>query len=213
MTEGEAIVAFEKLVGMQPTESQKVALMRLQKELGIADDDALWTVFVALEHYETLFERIPEKIATAASFAVEQAQRGLERNTERFRRDLEREVAEVLLEQVERTAVDRAKAARRWATATSAGLLSLLVVVVGAGGYAWGHSTGEQSANSAQLWAQLPNGRYAQKLDEYGVIADLRMCRLSDGDFRIPAKGGVVCETKDRSVHRRGVPKAVLAPE
>jgi hypothetical protein len=213
MTEGELDSLFQQLLSTLPTDKQRVALLTLQKKLGIRDDDALWSVLVILEHYEKLYEAIPEKIATAASFALQQAQTGLERSAEGVRRRLEDEIADELMDLVERTAVDRAKAARRWATALSALTLSLLVIVVGLAGYGWGRSTGEQSANAAQLWTQLPNGRYAQKLDEHGVIYDLKSCREADGHFAITAKGTVLCETPDRKTRSRGLRQDDLAPE
>lgn len=94
MTEGELDSWFQQLLGTLPTDKQKVALLTLQKKLGIRDDDALWSVLVILEHYERLYEAIPEKIATAGSFAIQQARTGLERSAESVRRRLEDEIAD-----------------------------------------------------------------------------------------------------------------------
>jgi hypothetical protein len=203
---------FGRLFGEQPTAEQKLTLLQLQKELGLRDDDALWTILVVLGHYERLYERIPCKIQQASSFAIEQANRGLQNNAESFRRRLEREMADAVVAQFKEVTADRTKADRRWATAAASTMSFILIILVGMGSYWWGRSTGEQSASAAQLWAQLPNGRYAQQLDEVGVIADLRLCRVSEGDFRIPAAGEVICETKEGGVHKRGVTSKMLAP-
>lgn len=212
MTELELESFFDRLFNRQPTEKEKNALLRLQKELGLPDDDSLWLLLVVLEHYEELYERIPTKIQTAVSYAVEQAYQAIDKKTEYFRHRVQAEVAQALLDQVEVTAVNRAKAARRWATAASAGLMALLSLVVGTGCYHWGQSNARQNAHAAQVWAQLANGRYAQKLDEYGVIADLRTCRLSGGDFRIPAEGGVICDNGGGNVGIRHIKPKELDP-
>lgn len=211
MTEAELDIMFDRLLGQQATARQKEILLRLQKEMGLPDGDGLWVILIVLGHYEQLYERIPEKIQQASSFAIEQANRGLQSNAEGFRRRLEREMADAVVAQFNEVAADKTKAERRWATAAASAMSLVLIILVGMGSYWWGRSTGEQSASAAQLWSQLPNGIYARKLDEVGVLADLRMCRLSRGDFSIPATGGVICLTKSQR-HSRGVPAELLEP-
>ena len=66
---------FAQLLGRQPSARERERLHRLRAELGVADNDALWLVLLALQYHVTLFERIPERIERAAQEATEQARR------------------------------------------------------------------------------------------------------------------------------------------
>lgn len=54
--------SFEKLLGRQPSEAEIAKLYRVKNALGIRDNDALWLVIMALESYDNLYSRYPERI-------------------------------------------------------------------------------------------------------------------------------------------------------
>ena len=54
--------AFQKLTGRAPTSTELAALYRTQAALGLRDDDPMWIILVALQHYERLYAEIPEHI-------------------------------------------------------------------------------------------------------------------------------------------------------
>jgi hypothetical protein len=58
--------SFTALLGRQPTDREKQALYRTRDALKLKTTDAVWLLLMALQHYETLYEQVPAKIATAA---------------------------------------------------------------------------------------------------------------------------------------------------
>lgn len=58
--------AFAVLYGRQPTDADKLRLMRCKDALGLPDDDAIWALLIALAHFQSLYEEIPAKISAAA---------------------------------------------------------------------------------------------------------------------------------------------------
>ena len=62
--------SFARLLGRQPTEHERDRLRRIKDELGIADNDALWSVLLALNYHTALYEAMPARIEQAAEDAV-----------------------------------------------------------------------------------------------------------------------------------------------
>ena len=51
--------SFEKLLGRQPTDDERQRLYRVRDALNIKPTDAVWTLLMVLEHYQTMYEEIP----------------------------------------------------------------------------------------------------------------------------------------------------------
>jgi hypothetical protein len=60
------ISSFERLIGRAATESEREQLRRVQAELGLRENDALWLVIFALQYYEGLYRQFPKAIAAEA---------------------------------------------------------------------------------------------------------------------------------------------------
>jgi hypothetical protein len=60
------ISSFERLLGRAATESEREQLRRVQAELGLRENDALWLVIFALQYYEGLYRQFPKAIAAEA---------------------------------------------------------------------------------------------------------------------------------------------------
>jgi hypothetical protein len=65
--------SFAKLLGRQPTDTERQSLYRVRDALGLKNNDALWLVLIALQHYESLYANIPASIKDAASKAAHSA--------------------------------------------------------------------------------------------------------------------------------------------
>jgi hypothetical protein len=63
--------AFSQLVGRQPTQAESERLHRLRSVLGLRDNDAFWSIVLALEHYDSFFRAYPSELATVTERAVE----------------------------------------------------------------------------------------------------------------------------------------------
>ncbi len=54
---------IEKLLGRELSEEEQERQARIQNILGIADNDALWDILIALEYQRTFYEALPDKIS------------------------------------------------------------------------------------------------------------------------------------------------------
>jgi len=64
--------SFERLLGGAATERERDQLRRVQAELGLRDNDALWLVIFALQYYEGLYQQFPKAIAAEAQRVLSQ---------------------------------------------------------------------------------------------------------------------------------------------
>ncbi|ANY18492.1 hypothetical protein [Bordetella pseudohinzii] len=58
--------AFEKLLGRQPSASEREQLFRVKDALDLKDNDALWMILIVLQSYDALYRRVPARIEAAA---------------------------------------------------------------------------------------------------------------------------------------------------
>ena len=54
--------AFQQLTGRTPTDADRERLYRAKNALGLPDNDALWLLLIALDYYQSLYEKIPSQI-------------------------------------------------------------------------------------------------------------------------------------------------------
>ena len=58
--------SFERMLGRAATERERNQLRRVQAELDLRENDALWLVIFALQYYEGLYRQFPKAIAAEA---------------------------------------------------------------------------------------------------------------------------------------------------
>ena len=58
--------SFERMLGRAATERERDQLRRVQAELGLRENDALWLVIFALQYYDGLYRQFPKAIAAEA---------------------------------------------------------------------------------------------------------------------------------------------------
>jgi hypothetical protein len=63
--------SFERLVGRPASEAERARLHRIRDVLGLRDNDAFWSIVMALEQYDALFRAYPAKLAEATERAME----------------------------------------------------------------------------------------------------------------------------------------------
>ena len=59
--------SFAHLFGRAATATEKERLHHLQKSLGFRDDDAIWSILMALQYYDSLYSQYPNAIGMEAS--------------------------------------------------------------------------------------------------------------------------------------------------
>lgn len=62
--------SFTKLLGRQPSDTERQHLYRVREALGLKNNDALWLILMALQHYDTMYSAIPASIKDAAQKAA-----------------------------------------------------------------------------------------------------------------------------------------------
>jgi hypothetical protein len=65
--------SFAKLLGRQPSDAERQQLYKVRDALGLKNNDALWLVLIALQHYENIYASIPASITAAANKAAQGA--------------------------------------------------------------------------------------------------------------------------------------------
>ena len=124
--------SFARLLGRQPSDKERQALLRTRDALNLKNNDALWLVLMALGHYETVYAKFPSLIAKAASDVTEGAKAAAEAELKaaaaRTRAELAKSVAQTALEMADRVASTKRL---KWAL-TDFALAAAKFVLVGA---------------------------------------------------------------------------------
>jgi hypothetical protein len=190
--------AFGKLLGRQPSDKEKQDLYRTRDALQLRENDALWLLLMALGHYETLYNRLPELIRDTAKATLIGVKEAADAQMKTSAAVTERELAEAVATTAQRIAKETARGRMwKWAAAClAASVVSLAVVGFSAyragttAGRARGWAEGYRQTvdeKAAAAWANTPEGRLAFGLANAGSIRQLAAC---SGRGWVP-KGGV----------------------
>jgi len=179
--------SFATLLGRLPSDSELQQLYRVRDALGLKNNDALWLVLMALQHYQTQYEEFPARIAKSARTTLEEfkaaADRIIQASSQAAKADLAQAVADAAAT-VARDTATRQKV--QWIFATVA------LVLAGVGGGGWymlerGHADGYSSGygdaykeakdeKAAAAWANTPEGKMAYKFAQSGELQKLALC-------------------------------------
>ena len=90
--------AFAKVVGRHASDEERQRLYRLRDALGLRDNDAFWSIVMALEYYDSFFRKYPAQLAKHTERCIEDARAAFaaaaEREAARAQRTLSEKVAE-----------------------------------------------------------------------------------------------------------------------
>lgn len=64
---------FARVIGRQASEEERERLYRLRDALGLKDNDAFWSIVMALEHYDAFFRQYPAQLAEETARCIENA--------------------------------------------------------------------------------------------------------------------------------------------
>jgi hypothetical protein len=169
---------FALLLGRQPTDRERQQLYRVRDALKLRSTDSVWLLLMVLGHYETLYEKFPGLIASAAKEAVTSVR--------------ETATAQAAIAAVHRAAVEAAKQAakaQRWKWVAVCGFLFCLGLGgTGALGFSHGQQTGfangvatayQRCRNEATAasWANTPDGQLAHGLAVAGSLRQVATCQ------------------------------------
>jgi AcrR family transcriptional regulator len=90
--------AFAKVVGRQASEEERARLYRLRDALGLRDNDAFWSIVMALEHYDSFFRRYPAELAEYTERCIEDARAAFAAAAAREAAEVQRTLSEKVAE-------------------------------------------------------------------------------------------------------------------
>jgi hypothetical protein len=184
---GELDDSFARLLDRQPTDKEKQALYRVRDALKLRATDSVWQLLMVLEHYETLYEKIPGLIADAAKDVTKTARATAEAQT----RAAQEETKKALMHAVQAAAIAsakygaRAETIRRAAWMTAGLVLGALVIFLLAfktgerkGSAAAADATRTQCGYVAAMaaWGNSAEGAIAHRLAEIGSLRTVASC-------------------------------------
>jgi hypothetical protein len=179
--------SFEKLLDRQPTDNERQRLYRARDALNIKPTDAVWTLLMVLEHYNTLYEEVPGHIAQAARNATETVRATAEAQAKAAREETKKGLMKAVTEAVRATAKQYARAEHFKWVSVAVSIVSITLLAVGWGenrrGQAQGLAAGESRAKAEcayatklSSWALTPDGTRAFDLEKLGSLHDLVSC-------------------------------------
>jgi hypothetical protein len=208
--------SFARLLDRQPTDKERQDLYRARDALKLHATDSVWLLLMALQHYETLYQKIPALIADAARDATKTARATAEAQAKAAHEETRR----ALMAAVHQAAVVSAKQAagaqlRTWISVAAA-VICIALVIVTVGAYkrgsesGWARATNEartryENAATAASWANTPEGRLAYDLARVGSLHDLATC---SGRGVAAREGWCVVQPERGKTYRWRLPQA-----
>jgi hypothetical protein len=154
---------FARLVGRHATGPELQRLYEVRDSLGLADNDALWVVLIALEHYDSLFRAYPAQLATETRRSLDDVQQAFAKAAALEAKRAHRKLAEMVADTSFKLASKRLDVVRVHGFAGAAALLLAFGGLCLSMGYAlgsgrlppWTHGTGVRRLLSAGLGAPV----------------------------------------------------------
>ena len=178
---------FAQLLGRQPTDQERQGLYRVRDALKLKATDAVWLLLMALQHYETLYEKVPARIADE----VERATKAARRTAEAQAKAAQEETKKALMSAVEQAAVASRRDGARAELVKRVGILAggliagglIIFLLAFHVGQIQGEATARDQSRSecgymatAASWANTAEGRIAFELAQSGSLRDLATC-------------------------------------
>jgi AcrR family transcriptional regulator len=89
---------FAKVVGRHASDEERQRLYRLRDALGLRDNDAFWSIVMALEYYDSFFRRYPAELAEYTERCIEDARAAFAAAAEREAAQVQRTLSEKVAE-------------------------------------------------------------------------------------------------------------------
>lgn len=179
--------SFGQLLGRQPSDKEKQNLYRVRDALKLKATDAVWLLLMALQHYETLYEQFPTRIAVAARDVTKTVRAAAEAEAKAATEETKRALTEAVRQAAVRSAEDAA--GTKFLEWLIGAVVAIFVGVTVLWGMAFGRgeekgkAVGENVAKkecaalvAASSWANTPDGQLAFGLAKVGGLGDVVRC-------------------------------------
>lgn len=182
------IEKYHALLGRAPSRREVERLARIECVLKIRENDALWSVLIALEDYDQRYRMAPARIEEALAKAVQSIQNSANHETRaaatRAIETMAKEAGRVAQEIATKTAGrDRS----RWMV-IMASVCATVLFLTAAGAFYAGHKTGAAATSDVAAWALTNEGQDARALAGTGSLPVVTHC-IGEG-WRITTHNG-----------------------
>lgn len=197
--------SFSALLGRQPSDAEKQHLHQVKTALGLRNNDALWLLLIALEHYHHLYEEVPGRIEELTRRTLYGIQATAETAMREAAEITKMELARAVAATAQTVAQDTATRQKwQWLT-VGVGAVALALLVAAGAGYWLGKEAGlaesevkAREAQAAAVWATTPDGQLAYRWAQTGELQ--RLARCDDSVLaRDRQQGRAVCLAKKGS--------------
>lgn len=203
--------AFATVYGREPKPEETNRFNKLAKELGIRENDAVWSLVFLLGQHLELTEAVPERIRSAAELTLVHFQNAVQKRSETAEIELgvikgriEESISKSVVASAEREIARSAQAVARHTASKSwlqwLGGAALLGMLTLAGAFWWGYSTGRHSGYAAALsvkeaesWSATPSGQAAYRMEQNGDLMHLVRCDQDGWHIEKTTTGGKGC--------------------
>lgn len=186
------IEKYHAIVGRAPSPREVKRLGQIGYALKLHENDALWSVLIALEDYDQRYRMAPARIEEALAKAVESIRDRANHETRaaaaRAIETMAKEAGRVAQEIATKTAGrDRS----RW-MAIMAGVCATVLFLTAAGAFYAGHKTGAAATSDLAAWALTNEGQDARALAATGSLLRVTHC-IGEGWLIQTYNGRDVC--------------------
>jgi hypothetical protein len=203
---GELDDNFTQLLGRQPSDKEKQNLYRVRDALKLKPTDAVWLLLMVLQHYQTLYEQIPARIASTAREVTKAVRATAEAEAKAAQEETKRALMDAVRHAAVRSAEQAASAQRAKWVSVAASVMCMGLLLMGWAafnrGYGHGKAVGEAGAlrrtgamAAPSSWASTPDGQLAYGLSKAGGLSDVARCSgrgmvPRDGWCTVPSERG-----------------------
>ena len=148
--DAEQMTRLERLLDRELSGEEKERLRRIKDTLGIADNDGIWEIIIALEYQRNYYDELPEKISQAAAEIL----KGISQAAEKEVALAQGKLAESVVKQAEKLSVkSHIHTLLLW------GALALFLVLLYGSLLLWaGYSLGTGQTHPPLLLLKMPVG-------------------------------------------------------
>ena len=197
--------SFTALLGRQPSEAEKQHLHQVKTALGLRNNDALWLLLIALEHYHHLYEAVPGRIEELTRRTLYGIQATAEMAMREAAAITQMELAKTVAATAEQVAQDTATRQKWQWLALGMAVIALALLAAASAGYWLGKDAGlaeseahAREAPAAATWATTPDGQLAYRWAQTGELQRLARCE-DQALTRDRQQGRAVCLAKKGS--------------
>lgn len=200
---------FKELNGCDATAADVLRFERLCNALGTTPNDALLAVLVALDYYQNMYEKMPEKIRKESESTLASFKLAAEKTASAAFKTSEAAHADALVQLADKVAVQAStKSMFKWAT----GCITLVIAIL-IPAFWYAHSVGVDTGKAvgyseakdekaAAAWANTPQGKNAYRLAQVYNFDAGRMNLTTCKD----AKSNRLCVAVDKKAGEFGPP-------